>query len=91
MAIKFGMSQINENAPVTYKRIETAVVLVLIPAFTTFVMSLDITSAKQTTLISCAVFSGAIVKAVGVFLGSDTITSDQTSTTTTPITPESKN
>lgn len=101
MSVRFGLSQANEDAPVIYKRIESAVIIVLIPGFTAFVMSMTIAATFQKELIAGAIFFGALVKSIGVCLGQSVDTlpsgvasstvSTTTSTVAKPDVPESKN
>lgn len=82
MPTKFGLSQVNNEAPIIYKRIESAVIAVIIPAFSALIMSMNITAEKQTQYIAISVFVGAIVKAVGVMLGTTPDTPTPPSNTT---------
>lgn len=90
MAIKFGVSQMGVNAPMNWTKIESAVIIVLLPAVSTFLMSVINDPKKQAIAIACVTFVGALVKAVGVFLG-DSSNTPQAPTTTTDVTPVNKN
>lgn len=60
---------INENAPRWYKRFETGMIAVFIPAFTGFITSVPMADNKKVYYLAGSVFVGGLVKFVGVMIG----------------------
>lgn len=83
MAFKFGISQMGVNAPMNWTKVESAIIIILLPAVSTFLMSVITDSKKQAIAIACVTFVGALVKAIGVFLGDTNDTSPTSITTDT--------
>lgn len=81
-SIKFGLSQVSQQTPAIYSRIETAVVVILIPAVTAFIISTVIDKTKQTTYIAALVLLSALIKAIGSCLGVTDVSTSSTTTTT---------
>lgn len=68
MATMFA--NINQSAPWWYKRLETGLIAVLIPSYTAMITALPLADSKKVFWLAGGAFFGAIVKFVGVLMGS---------------------
>ena len=72
MAVKFGLNQINNPAPLLYRRLLNVFIIFIIPATATFVITLPVEAMNETTKILIGAFSTyvlAILKGVEYLLG----------------------
>lgn len=68
---KFGVSQIENAPPKWWRKLERALIIVIIPASTTFVTSVVESEKAEIILLSSLTFLTALIKGIGVFLGND--------------------
>lgn len=61
---------INTNAPWWYKRFETGMITIMVPAFTAFITSIPMSDDKKVYYLAGGVLFAAVVKFIGVLMGS---------------------
>lgn len=68
---KFGTDQIDSPPPQWWRRLERALIIVVVPGATTFVTTIVESERMEVLALSSLTFFTAIVKGVGIFLGTD--------------------
>lgn len=68
---KFGTDQIDCIPPQWWRRLERALFIIVVPSATTFVTSIVESERMEVVALSTLTFLTAIIKGVGVFLGTD--------------------
>lgn len=71
--VKIGPSQLSKPAPLNYRRFVNAYIIIIMPALTAFIATWGFSSVVQTKLGVLLIFSGSIVKGLGMFLGNGQI------------------
>ena len=69
---KFGMSQAGSPPPLWWRRFERAMIIGVAPATTAFLMVAIDDSGVEEKATAAVVFVTALLKSVGIFLGTDT-------------------
>lgn len=63
------IQNVNRNAPWWWKRLETALLVGLIPTYTGFITSIPMPDHDKVWMLAGGAFFGGIVKSIGLFLG----------------------
>lgn len=76
---KFNLNQINQPAPLWYRRFSNAMVALVIPAATALIDGWGLTDLWETRALKLLIFTAAVIKGVGVLLGNGQYYADRTS------------
>jgi len=69
--MQIGFDQINVPAPLFYRRIVNAMVLLILPSTVTFVQGLSIAVQTKTLIVLILVYITSLFKAIEFILGED--------------------
>lgn len=65
----FNLNNANKNAPLWWKRLESGLLIGLVPAFTGFVTAIPIADHEKVYALAGAGFFCGIIKFVGILMG----------------------
>ena len=68
---KFGVEQMESPPPLWWRRLERALIIVVAPAFATFFTVIFEDERSEIIALASVTFATAIIKGIGVFLGTD--------------------
>ena len=68
---KFGLEQMESPPPLWWRRLERALIIVVAPAFSAFFTVIIEDERSEIIALASVTFVTAIIKGVGVFLGTD--------------------
>jgi hypothetical protein len=65
----FNINNYNKNAPVWWTRLESALLIGLVPSFTGFITAIPMQDHEKVWALAGAGFFTGIIKTIGIFLG----------------------
>lgn len=75
MAVKFGLNQVNNPAPLLYRRVVNALIIFVIPATATLISQMPeeiITDVTKNVIGMCVTWLVSLLKGAEYFLGEST-------------------
>jgi hypothetical protein len=68
---KFGTDQLSSPPPLWWRRLERSLIIVIAPALTAYLTDIIQNEEKERLALSSVIFITAMIKATGMFLGTD--------------------